>query len=416
VSAAAERSTMDVFDRRRIAAAATAVGLSLVLWRGGIDPAAQWIFIGAAAVAAVCGRPRLRAADPIVLALGVVGVWNLVAYAADGSASLRAALVACVLAAFATVGRRTVAENRDRALTLVAALATTSAVAGLVGVALHRLPAAERIDGVWRAGGTLEYPPALAVLCVCGLAAVLALDATGGLGRPIAAGMAGVLVAALALTYDRAGIVMAAGLVVVWARRRLGRKRIAAVAGTAACLIALAAVAAAPSGPVQRLLLHDPLGGRWTLWRAAVDAVLVHPWTGYGPDGFTRIHQIAPTTGGIALAHDAVVEQAVEAGAVAALGAVALIAAGLVRAGRGLAARDPRRLAFACIALTLLVSCTYDFTWSFPPLALLAVIALAGALPERSGGERPVVGRARQERPLRDAVDHRVEPKPLGRP
>jgi O-antigen ligase len=208
---------------------------------------------------------------------------------------------------------------------------------------------------------------------------------------------------------------MAVALAVVWARHRAGRRLIVA-AGVAACVIMLATVAAAPAGPVGRLILHDPLSGRWTLWREAFDAVRAQPWTGYGPGSFTRIYLVAPAAGGIHVGHDMVVEQAVEAGAVAALGAIVLVAAGLVRAGRGLAAADPRQLAFACIALTILVSSTYDFTWSYPPLALLAVVALAGALRGRSGGERAVVGRAGEERALGEPVEHGVEPKPLGRP
>ena len=57
-------------------------------------------------------------------------------------------------------------------------------------------------------------------------------------------------------------------------------------------------------------------------------------------------------------------------------------------------AADPARLAFACIAFTLIISATYDFTWSYPQLALLAVVALAGAVREPSGRERAVVGGA----------------------
>ena len=41
--------------------------------------------------------------------------------------------------------------------------------------------------------------------------------------------------------------------------------------------------------------------------------------------------------------------------------------------------RDPVRLAFACIGVAMLVSGLYDFTWSYPPLALLGLVGIAGA-------------------------------------
>ncbi len=45
----------------------------------------------------------------------------------------------------------------------------------------------------------------------------------------------------------------------------------------------------------------------------------------------------------------------------------------------GLGARDPVRPAFACIGVAILVSGLYDFTWSYPPLALLGLVGIAGA-------------------------------------
>ena len=260
-------------------------------------------------------------------------------------------------------------------------------------VALHRLPAAERINGVWRAGGTLEYPPALAVVCVCGLAAIVGLTASGALSRSVSVGMASVLVAALVLTYDRAGIAIGVTVGLVWARRLAGWRGMTAVAAAAGVAALVAALAIAP-GPLERLIVHDPLGGRWTLWREAWDAVRARPWTGYGPGGFARIYPALSAPSGVTLGHDLAVQQAVEAGVGAALAALALIAAAIVRAARGMTAADPARLAFACIAFTLIISATYDFTWSYPPLALLAVVALAGAVREPSGRERAVVGGA----------------------
>jgi hypothetical protein len=70
----------------------------------------------------------------------------------------------------------------------------------------------------------------------------------------------------------------------------------------------------------------------------------------------------------------------VVAGAAAAVLALAM----LVRAARGLVTRDPVLLAWGAIAGVVVLTSLYDFTWSFPPLELLGLIAAARCRPRPS--------------------------------
>ena len=97
--------------------------------------------------------------------------------------------------------------------------------------------------------------------------------------------------------------------------------------------------------------------------------------TGVGPGRYASI--IPPQSTALRLAHDEPLQLGVEAGIAAGAGIVAGLAAMLLRAGRGLAARDPERLGWACVAGLLALSAFYDFTWSFPSLALIGLIAAA---------------------------------------
>ena len=76
------------------------------------------------------------------------------------------------------------------------------------------------------------------------------------------------------------------------------------------------------------------------------------------------------------------------------------ILAGLVRTLPRLRSRDPTSLAWACVGTAIIVSGLYDFTWSFPPLVAIGVVALARLAPitasptgriAADGGNRGVV-------------------------
>jgi hypothetical protein len=129
----------------------------------------------------------------------------------------------------------------------LAALAAVVGVIGLYGVATFTEPFADRIGGTWRAGGTLEYPPALGLLEVSALP-VLLVGMTRA-SRPavaIAASAAGAVAgASLALTASRAQTFLGAcllGAAVAWPERTVRAPRQLVVAASA--LIAGAATAA----------------------------------------------------------------------------------------------------------------------------------------------------------------------------
>jgi O-antigen ligase len=350
-----------------------------VLWRGGIDHAPQVVFALLIAVAAVTLRPQVDLRDPVLAALAVMAVANVAAAVITGRAGTAAPTLAAVALplAYATV----VAlgpQERVRLLTAVTAVAAATAAAGVTALVLHQTPYAERIGGIWRAGGTPEYPPALAVLCVCGLAAGLALLATGDIGRVLALVLGAILVAGLVLSYDRAGIVLGAAVLAAFALRT-GRVRRILPALAVGLVVAVAVVVARPPSlhQVRVELTHAPLQARSNVWSDAWRGIRRRPLEGYGPGGFARIYDSGFDATQTGLAHDLPLEQAVEAGAIAGAAAIVLVAFGLWRCVRGLADRDPVQLAFACIGVVMLLSCLYDFTWSYPPLALLGLTGIA---------------------------------------
>lgn len=363
--------------RAVVAATALAVCVGLGLWRGGFFAPAQLALVAAAATAVSAARPARPRHDPIVAGLALSAAAYLAALALGGG-SPAAALVPAGLAA-AHLASRALPRRLDPVLLWTAmATALTAAAIGLGGMALRLTPYAERIDGVWRAGGTLEYPPALAVLCVCGLACTLALLARGGLRGDTAGAAIAIQAAAVLLTLDRAGLALAAVVVSVFFRTQpVVRRVLFWTLGSAAVLALAVAVALHPSP--QRVIAHldhDPLASRTQVYADAARAAIRHPLTGYGPGRFTRIYARMVDPPPVALAHDQVLEQAVEAGLTAAVGALVVLLAGLWRGVRALRSDDPTCLAFGLISLAVLASSVYDFTWSFAPLAALAVIAL----------------------------------------
>ena len=302
-----------------------APALAMMLWHGGFRAPAQI----AIAVVAVLGLGLFGGAwsrAPLVVGLTLAAAANLASLAAHrdrGSIAptLAALALPAVVAVALPAGRRLLTELP---LT-VALLGATVATAGLGGLALQVHPLAEPIAGVWRAQGTLEYPPALGLLCVCALAATLALHAAGTLDRTSTALVASILVAAAIATFDRVAWIETAAVLVLFAARV--------------------------------------------------------PLLGYGPGQFRKIYDtprfrvISTATGRIGLAHDAVLEQAVEAGAVAAAGTAIALLAMLAAGASALRSRDPARLAAGVAAVAVALSGLYDITWSFAPLLLLGAVS-----------------------------------------
>jgi O-antigen ligase len=368
--------------------------LGVMLWHGGYRAPAQLLLGAVAAVAVVWLRPspaRLR--NPIVLGLAVTSAANLASLLWHRDRSSIAPVVALLaVLAVAAIAADTVAALRARLALIVVCLGLAVATTGIAGLVLQTPPLAERIAGVWRAQGTLEYPPALGLLCVCALAAALALHATDTLEPGSTVVVCAILVGAVVASFDRVAAIETALVLALFAVRAPAVRR--AVGMTLAVAAGCGLVALAISHPsraaLERHLRHGPISSRSDVWHAAWRAAERRPALGYGPGRFTAIYETRPAVvlepAAVTQAHDAVLEQAVEAGVLAAAGAALVLAAMLVIGAQALVGRDPATMAYGTIAVAVALSGLYDFTWSFPPLLLLgAVAAVVCTRADRSG-------------------------------
>ena len=193
---------------------------------GGFSASAQAAFVvlaGVVLLAAACVDPRrfaVAARSPLALALLALAVLSLASAdwtVAERGAAVRSGLViggyAAVLLGAAALAPRTGIRPFAYA---VAALALAEGVLGLHAVALHALPDAERIDGVWRAGGTYQYPPALAIAQVAALPVIGSLlTHRSVLLAGAAAGAAVLCGAVLACCASRLGMTLAGVVLLV---------------------------------------------------------------------------------------------------------------------------------------------------------------------------------------------------------
>jgi O-antigen ligase len=228
----------------------------------------------------------VRVREPVVvvlLALAAVGALSVLWTLGPADRTLRWALVTLGYAAIFVVAAAA-ARRRAGVEALAAGLAAIAVVAGLVGLVAavtFSAPYAERIAGVWRPGGPFEYPPALALLAVSALPALVAgmaarsraLAAAGAVGMAVAGGV-------LALSASRVGVAMAVavgGLALIRDGSAKGRRR-AAVAGAlglgVAAGVALQLAAGGPAigmtpdpGRVAALIATLALAG--PVWLAA---------------------------------------------------------------------------------------------------------------------------------------------------
>jgi O-antigen ligase len=369
-----------------------APAFGVALWHGGFTRSGQLAFAAIAIAGAAWFRPRPQVLDiALVGGLAAVALANLASLAwhrGDGSAA--AALAAVALPLLAVLGAATRPALVRSLPLIVLALGLATAAAGLAGLALRSPPLAERIAGVWRAGGTFEYPPALGLFCVCALAFALALHAAERLDRLTTVVSGAVLTAAAVATFDRVTWLELVAVLALFAVRVPGLWHAIwpVVAAAAACALLVLAVSHPSRSALERHLRHGALATRTDVWHAAWDAALKRPLLGHGPGQFRQIYvasapTVALATGHLSLAHDAVLEQAVEAGVIAAAGTALALLAMLLAGVPALSARDPRRIAFGVSATAVALSGLFDFTWSFPPLVLLGALAALAAQPER---------------------------------
>jgi O-antigen ligase len=364
-----------------------APAFGVALWHGGFTRGGQLAFAAIAVAGVAWFRPRPRpqaVAVALVGGLAAAAQANLASLAWNrGDSSTAAALAAVALPLLVVLGAAARPALVRWLPLIVLALGLATATAGLAGLALRSPPLAERIAGVWRAGGTFEYPPALGLFCVCALAFALALHAAGRLDRLTALVSGATLTAAAVATFDRVTWLETAAVLALFAVRvpALRRAIWPVVAAAAACALLALAVSHPSRSALERHLRHGALSTRTDVWHAAWDAALKRPLLGYGPGRFRQIYA-APAADHVSLAHDAVLEQAVEAGLIAAAGTALALLAMLFAGVPALSARDPGRIAFGVSAAAVALSGLYDFTWSFPPLVLLGALAALAAQPE----------------------------------
>ena len=229
-----------------------APAFGVALWHGGFTRGGQLAFAAIAFAGAAWFRPRPQAVDvALVGGLAAVALANLASLAWNrGDSSTAAALAATALPLLVALG----AAARPALLRwlplIVLALGLATATAGLAGLALRSPPLAERIAGVWRAGGTFEYPPALGLVCVCALAFALALHAAGQLDRLTTVVSGAVLTAAAVATFDRVTWLETVAVLALFAVRvpALRRAIWPVVAAAAACAL-LALAVSHPAAP-----------------------------------------------------------------------------------------------------------------------------------------------------------------------
>ncbi len=334
-----------------------------------------------------------------LLALAVLsaasGVWTL----AEPAVALRWGLVigsyAAVFIAAATLTRNT--GLLPVALT-IAGLAVLEALVGLRAVALHDLPNAERIDGVWRAGGTFQYPPALAILEVGALPILACTLARARAPLAAAAAVATVLAGtALALARSRLCFALLAALLLGLVLRR----PFALIPGDARARVAAAGIVMLVllGGLLSPLLINgdgshrDVLHGRAHEWQAAAETWLDRPLLGAGAGAYylaSLPHQ-GPT--GSRYAHNLPLELASELGILGLLLGVALyVASGLTLFN---ARGGPAAWLLGPLVVAFLVSNLLDWTWHLAGLAGIwaaasgALYGAGQALPEEARNPPP---------------------------
>jgi O-antigen ligase len=268
------------------------------------------------------------------------------------------------------------------------------------------------VGGAWRPGGTLEYSPALALLQVSALPALLTGVRRGSTAvRVAAAGGLAVALAVLGLSASRAEVALAAVVCLVAAARTLGGRGRAgglgsaraarrrgraglALLGTALVLATAASVALAMGGAHA----GEPGGGFWHgrlhTWRAAVETAADRPLTGAGADAFLAASARHQREGPVRFAHSLPLELAAELGILGALLAAALYAAAGAAAWR--ARGTPAAWLLGPAVAAFLAASLVDWPWHLAgsgAVFALALGALAGGRPQPSIACAPRIAR-----------------------
>jgi O-antigen ligase len=370
----------------RVAIAALVPVAIGVFAEGGYSPGARIAFgvagVSAGLIAARRGAPR----EPVVivlLALAALGALSALWTLGPVDRTLRWALV-CAGYAGVAVAAAAVARRRGGVELLagaVAAFAVGAGLAGSIAALLHAPPYAERIAGVWRPGGPFEYPPALALLEVSALPALLA--ALGSRRRFVApAGAFGLAVAGcvLALAGSRTALAMAVVVVGVWVVRHVRPDVRLPLTLPAVLLVAVLA------GGLAFGTAGDFLHGRDSTWGAALATFADRPLAGAGADAFLAGsigHQDGQT---ILFAHDVPLELAAElgvAGLVLAFALYAAVGSALWRARgtRALVLLGPAAAAFLLAGLV-------DWPWHLAGSGAIWALSVGALTGERERAQK----------------------------
>jgi hypothetical protein len=382
------------------AALAAAVGEG-VLWAGGYAPAPRIVFalLAAVALAAALHEDRRaavvllrRPAVVTLLALGALGALSALWTVGGVGYAVRWGAVAGGYAAVA-VAAGVLARRPGGPLPIavgIAVLAAVCAVVGLAGVLARTGPFADHESGAWRAGGTLEYSAALALLQVSALPVLLrGLGATRARWR-WSAGVAGLLaVVVLWRSASRLEVAMAAAVLIAWlgwvrpaARRAaVGRgARTVLIAGVVALGVGVATAVVAAWTQAPTGLWH----GRLDVWRTALDVFADRPLGGAGADAFL-VASLPHVTHGdpVTFAHDLPLELAAELGVGGAVLAVVLYAGSVREVWRARSTQAGWLLGPAVVAF--LVASLLDWPWHLAGSGAVWAAALGGVA---TGGKR----------------------------
>ena len=243
-----------------------------------------------------------------------------------------------------------------------------------------------------QAFGNLRQPNQLASLLVIGALALRWWVQAGRVPVGAALALGALLMAALAATASRVGLValLACGMLVAWWALRAGRGQRAVLAvGGAVALYVLAALAlpqlaqwadgVAGRDMLERLRTGESTcGSRLILWRNVLHLISLKPWTGWGWGELDYAHYITLYDGArfchiLDNAHNLPLHPAVELGVPVALAACAALA-WLVWRGRPWAEQHPtRQLAWGVLAVIGIHSLVEYPLW-YGPFQMAAVV------------------------------------------
>ena len=257
-----------------------------------------------------------------------------------------------------------------------------------------------------QAFGNLRQPNQLASLLVIGALALRWWVQAGRVPVGAALALGALLMAALAATASRVGLValLACGALVAWWALRAGRGQRAVLAvGGAVALYVLAALAlpqlaqwadgVAGRDMLERLRTGESTcGSRLILWRNVLHLISLKPWTGWGWGELDYAHYITLYEGArfchiLDNAHNLPLHLAVELGVPVALLACAL-AAWAVWRGRPWAERQPARQLAWGVLLAIGIHSLVEYPLWYGPFQI-AALACAWLLWATREGARP---------------------------